>query len=526
MLERNSNYDGFLLSLNLIYEKLHEIGIPVFRYAQDPQYTLSGAMLYTDMTDLYRDFCYLADIDYLRSHPVSISGIKMVVLGKPTEGETFPNVSCIFISKSYTAVFILNMLQQIFLNYNNLERKLTKVLIEGGGLDDICRIAIDHFGVPVFIHDAYYRILSCPIIDEERMSFEYNEKQDCYYLSSAAINQIKYSPEYKKTLSTRGASRWESDFNDDFFIYANIRLADRYYGRFVVLIPQDDSRQSIMSDVNYFMEIIALMVLQRDSSSELSDALEPIIRSAAIGEPVDHDEAAPRLESLGWNVDDHYLAGIARYEESELARTTAFSICINIEKALPECYTTVIDENIYILINMDKGRYGLEDVRQKLSYIIRENVLTVGISAGFTDISDLGTAYHQARIALRYGMKSSAPRWYNTFYEHALTYWIMEGMGEFTPEEMIPPFLKQLKEYDKKHNSELYRTLKVYLVNERSRTITSQILGINRSTLQYRLDKIEEMTGTVSLSKSDTRLYFLLGFRLDELVNADDPRQM
>ena len=522
MLERNSNYDGFLLSLNLIYEKLHEIGIPVSRYAPDAQYTLSGAMLYTDMTDLYRDFCYLTDIDYLRAHPVGISGIRMVVLGKPADGETFPNVSCIFISKSYTSVFILNMLQQIFLNYNNLERKLTKVLIEGGGLDDICRIAIEHFGVPVFIHDAYYRILACPILDEERMSFEYNEKQDCYYLSSAAINQIKYSPEYKKTLSTRGASRWESDFNDDFFIYANIRLADKYYGRFIVLIPQDDSRQSIMSDVNYFMEIIALLILQKDAPGELSDTLEPIIRCAVVGDAVDPDDAELRLESLDWNMHGRYLAGIAEFGENELARTAAFSICINMEKAVPECYTTVIDANIYLLINMDKGHLSADDVRQKLSYIIRENVLTVGVSAAFTDITDLGTAFHQARVALRYGTKSSAPRWYNTFYEHALSYWIMEGLGEFTPEEMVPPFLKQLKEYDAKHNSDLYRTLKVYLVNERSRTITSQTLGINRSTLQYRLDKIQEMADMISLSKSDTRLYFLLGFRLDELVNEQN----
>ncbi len=519
MLEHNSNYDGFLLSLNLIYEKLHEIGIPVSRHSSDGQFSLSGAMLYTEMTDFHRDFCYLTDIDYLRAHPVNVPGIKMVVLGKPAENETFPNVTCIFISKSYTAVFILNMLQQIFLNYNNLERKLTKVLIEGGGLDDICRIAIEHFGVPVFIHDAYYKILACPILDEERMSFEFNEKQDSYYLSAAAINLLKFSPAYKKTLSTRGACRWESDYNDDFFIYANIRLADRYYGRFIVLIPQDDSRQSILSDINYFMEIISLLILQKDAPGELSDTLEPIVRCAAVGDAIDPEDAEIRLHSLGWHMSGKYLAGIAGYEESELARTTVFSICSNIEKAVSECYATAVDSNIYILVNMEKGHLSLEDIRQRLSYIIRENVLTVGISAIFADITELGTAFHQAQVALHYGMKSPAPRWYNTFYEHVLPYWIMEGLGEFSPEEMVPPFLRQLREYDKKHNSELYKTLKVYLVNERSRTISSQILGINRSTLQYRLDKIQDMADSVSLSKSDTRLYFLMGFRLDELVS-------
>ena len=521
MSDRNTNYDGFLLSLNLIYEKLHEIGIPVTRPVSDPQYILSGAMLYTDMSGLKQDFCYLTDIEYLRTHPVDIPGIRMVVMGKPADGETFPGLSCLFISKSYTTIFILNMLQQIFMNYNNLERRLTRVLIEGGGPDDICRIAIDHFGVPVFIHDAYYRILACPIIDTERMSFEYNERQSSYYLSASAINMLKFSPAYKKTLSTRGACRWESDYNDDSFIYANIRLADRYYGRFIVLIPQDDSRQSIMSDVNYFLEIISLLILQKDAPEELSDALEPVIRCAAVGDVIHQEDAELRLASLGWEMNGRYLAGIAGYEESELARTTAFSICSNIEKTVNECYTTVIDTNIYLLINMDTGHHRLDDIRQKLSYIIRENVLTVGISAVFNDISDLNMALRQARVALRYGLKSSAPRWYNTFYEHALHYWIMEGLGEFTAEEMIPPFLRQLKDYDKLHSSELYRTLQVYLVNERSRTISSQVLGINRSTLQYRLDKIQTMADSVSLSRADTRLYFLLGFKLDEMAEAE-----
>ena len=97
----------------------------------------------------------------------------------------------------------------------------------------------------------------------------------------------------------------------------------------------------------------------------------------------------------------------------------------------------------------------------------------------------------------------------------------MEGLGEFTAEEMIPPFLRQLKDYDKQHSSELYRTLQVYLVNERSRTISSQVLGINRSTLQYRLDKIQAMADSGSLSRAETRLYFLLGFKLDEMAEAE-----
>ena len=54
--------------------------------------------------------------------------------------------------------------------------------------------------------------------------------------------------------------------------------------------------------------------------------------------------------------------------------------------------------------------------------------------------------------------------------------------------------LLALHKYDAENSSEYLRTLEVYLTNGRSMTDTASALFIDRSTLKYRLNKIQDMT--------------------------------
>ena len=58
-------------------------------------------------------------------------------------------------------------------------------------------------------------------------------------------------------------------------------------------------------------------------------------------------------------------------------------------------------------------------------------------------------------------------------------------------------------------------TLWAYLLHERSIPRTAEALIIHRTTLTYRLGKLEELWN-LNLDDSDTRLYLLLSFRMLE----------
>ena len=109
------------------------------------------------------------------------------------------------------------------------------------------------------------------------------------------------------------------------------------------------------------------------------------------------------------------------------------------------------------------------------------------------------------------------PHWYNEFRDYVLKYWLLEGTGDFTKESIAPDALHQLRHYDREHSTELYETLKTYLMNERNSTLTAQLLKINRSTLPHRLNRIAQLTGA-NLDDFMTRLYLMMGFYILDYI--------
>lgn len=72
-----------------------------------------------------------------------------------------------------------------------------------------------------------------------------------------------------------------------------------------------------------------------------------------------------------------------------------------------------------------------------------------------------------------------------------------------------------LREYDRQHNTEFFKTLYHYLSNDRNVVSTAAALHVHRNTLLYRVKKIMEVIDT-ELDSSDERLYVLLSYKLSD----------
>lgn len=64
-----------------------------------------------------------------------------------------------------------------------------------------------------------------------------------------------------------------------------------------------------------------------------------------------------------------------------------------------------------------------------------------------------------------------------------------------------------LRKYDEEHRTDFFRTLRVYLEQNMNISHTSDELIIHRSTLLYRLDRIQALTG---MNLNAPRLRFIL----------------
>ncbi len=69
--------------------------------------------------------------------------------------------------------------------------------------------------------------------------------------------------------------------------------------------------------------------------------------------------------------------------------------------------------------------------------------------------------------------------------------------------------------YDAQHQSDLLRTLRVYLAANGNITATAELLFLHRNSVLYRLQRIEELSG-LELREASVRLTLLVAFALTD----------
>jgi purine catabolism regulator len=83
-------------------------------------------------------------------------------------------------------------------------------------------------------------------------------------------------------------------------------------------------------------------------------------------------------------------------------------------------------------------------------------------------------------------------------------------------QEFSRKYLAPLIAYDEIHEGGLLKTLQAYIHNDFHPYEAARELAVHRKTVEYRLEKIEELCG-VDLGKSDDRMNLQIAFRLYNL---------
>jgi PucR family transcriptional regulator, purine catabolism regulatory protein len=130
----------------------------------------------------------------------------------------------------------------------------------------------------------------------------------------------------------------------------------------------------------------------------------------------------------------------------------------------------------------------------------------VGVSDPFSGASGLIDAARQARWALETLDKGA----------HGLARYGTDGdvlLPRTLPEARLAAqrVLATVLEYDQEHDTELIKTLRTYLECDRSPKRAAELLFVHNQTVNYRISRIEELTGRSMRSTADiSELWFAL----------------
>lgn len=157
--------------------------------------------------------------------------------------------------------------------------------------------------------------------------------------------------------------------------------------------------------------------------------------------------------------------------------------------------------------------FTLDEISQKLAGFIRDSLLIAGYSRVMLGHFNFQRQYVQASISIQTGSRKNPTSWIHHFNDVALPYILEQITGKLPAYMICHEKLLQLKYQDESAGSQLYETLRVYLQNNQSATKTAAALYIHRSTLLYRIEKIEAALKS-DLTDPDELLYLMLSFYL------------
>lgn len=413
---------------------------------------------------------------------------------------------------------ILNLVMEVFRSYRDFEMELAVICNSGGTLQDLCVAGSVYFNNPVYIHDDLFAVLAHSRRFAGMLKFEYNEQTGKRHLPLWLINDFKFDANYQKTLTVQGAAIWNVDENayPTRSLYVNLWDEGRYRGRLLVGEIASPLQPGHFDAAELLAEY-AVMVLRRDEQLRVHpyhDFEQTLMELVETGS-ADHRDIQIMLDILDWEKKDTFLCVQLRSQRSAEGVLADSALGSHLVSSLKSYYSFYRNKSLHIVVNLSRGGQSFSAIRQLLAPYVRDSLMYGGISNPVPGLHQLRYGFLQTGFVLEYLNEIHSGIWLLPYQDCALEFLRRAVSDQMPAEVLAAPALVQLKQLDEENATEYYKTLKVYLTMERDIPRAAQELIIHRTTLSYRLRKIQELMN-LNLEDPMQRLYLLWSFYLLE----------
>lgn len=289
-------------------------------------------------------------------------------------------------------------------------------------------------------------------------------------------------------------------------ICSDVHIFDQYYGEVCLFSPQ-----RIISEFDAFIldrTIVSLsQFILRDLYKEEKQGMEnKELLEGWINGSESQETIARFIEDFHTKcLTSHWIVMIHSIKQSKKPHDLTYYKLLTrdiLEKQ--GFYSFVLEKNnqlIYLLADLRSNQpykrriqFALKeimDTEKKYQHVDLEVMVAIGkyvkhyihIKNSYTTANDT--------LQIRWKIKD-ASFFYEDLYLHHMLFQIQKNQSIM---DMAYDYLFPLYEYDRKHNSKLVETLRVYLQTNGLKKETAQKLYIVRQTLYHRLEKIEQLLG-------------------------------
>lgn len=413
---------------------------------------------------------------------------------------------------------ILNQQAAILSRNQEISKSLSKIMLQGGGLNQVTQTLANYLKLPISLHDPAFRKMSSCL-----SPYYFGEKTnrsltDIVNSKDLLTNYYKDNGDWSNFKAHGGCNA----------AYRPIVVSGEILAHLFIWEPIDPLSEKALPSLEQAVTMIALEI------SKLRDIVdvEFQFKSSFIEYLVDGrfgslDEVISRSQKFGWDIGSGFTVMLVENAEidskllsdpifaSKQKKKLLHTIAGLLETFSPKSGVVESGNRVIILnrVHAHKDPFAIKKRSEQLSMLCNDELLkkklgsvTIGISRFIENPLYVGEGINQAKRALEFGRRLLTKSQIRVFhYDDLGVYRLLLNTDEKEMATFCQEILGPLLEYDKANKADLVSTLEAVLTYDMNLQKSADALFIHYNTLRYRFQRIQEIT-KLDLRSADDRL--------------------
>lgn len=513
------------LNLHIIRDELSDIPFHGTIHTTPWDFPLTHVM-FCDGSILPEDtgILYVCDTSHLPDFSYMNKSFFILCSGKPDDIWLHSQCSFLYTEAAVTATQLLNRILLIFRTYQLWEQQMEEILASEQPIRVLGKTAIPFLNNPLFLQGSRFQCLfqiipippkGEPLTNNQKKYLDLYTIADNDFMPSDEFNEYFAKKEYQYTTFEKNPVLMDLDDGSNFqMIYLNLFLNNTPIA-FVcldnVFRPFQDKDYAILVILGEFLKKY-LMKTEIYTLSR-SRGIDQLLRDLLNRKTIPQVHIKKLLALLNWELNDTYFCIILKPIASSQHEDALSSIALRISSHFTNSVYIIHEQSIFFIFNISHTKQTQRELFTASLPLFRDYMLLGGCSTEFYNFQEFPDYCIQAQNTLEIGQQLNPSFWF-FFYDDYLMPYLLKGCQNKTAAALlIPNYLKKLLAYDTKKNTSYIELLDIYLSHDRNVTDTAAHAEIHRTTVLYRLKRIQEIT-SINLDDYQTRLATMISLQI------------
>lgn len=465
---------------------------------------------------------YISNESTLSSFPIwdaSFSNSLIIVLQEPTSQVHYRSPNIVTIQEEVNIAEVYLKVQEIFETYRQWKEKLIDSYLTDRSLQKLLEISAPVLNNTLFVtgmdFKIYARVNTSPVFASDTVLGASKS-------TARSVTKLKKSELFNQARLQDGAFYFPKHITGLASLGVNIKKKGRTTHRLVML---EDSRQIIEGE-GFLLEYLASFI---ENLLNTVANIPPIhnrllydtFLTAITDRSADHISISQKLTSEGWLRNHSYQCVLIELSSLDIENEMHKPLMSYIANTFGINCAVLHQENILVFVNLSLSEFSSKELSSIVYSFAKTHHVQTGMSRVVAGHMSLRRQYLQALNALRIGRQKDRSTFVHLFDDVTMDYILQQATRSLPGDMICHSKLLLLEDSDHNRGTEYLKTLKIYLENQCNASQTAATLNIHRSTMLYRLEKIQQILQS-DLKNPDELLHLALSFRL---INFEERRQ-